>query len=229
MAALSETVYNIDVLNNYHSSSCYLSGKSDKVAAFESKSVLSDCFIVSGKTTRYKNSLDHVASSELLYNVDVSNRYQLLPHKNCVNEPNSDGAPMSLVKSSTRSTDSLKLGRCLNHKKDVIKNTSASNASFSAISAASSEEISSGFEGASFHTPLRLTGGGGTSNEISDFIDQDTSIAEVESSSLNSTVVEELDTESDTAENAFDTLKEIRVKNVNRVVIGTLNINSLAY
>ena len=29
-------------------------------------------------------------------------------------------------------------------------------------------------------------------------------------------------------ENAFDTLKEIRVKNVNKVVIGTLNINSLA-
>ena len=29
-------------------------------------------------------------------------------------------------------------------------------------------------------------------------------------------------------ENAYDTLKEIRVKNVNKVVIGTLNINSLA-
>ena len=30
------------------------------------------------------------------------------------------------------------------------------------------------------------------------------------------------------AESAFDILKEIRVKNVNRIVIGTLNINSLA-
>ena len=89
MAALSETVYNIDVLNKYHSISCYRSGISDKVAAFESKSALSDCSIVPGKTTGYKNSLDHVASSELLYNVDVSNRYQFLirqmfePQKGC--------------------------------------------------------------------------------------------------------------------------------------------------
>ena len=29
-------------------------------------------------------------------------------------------------------------------------------------------------------------------------------------------------------ESAFDVLKEIRIKNVNKIVIGTLNINSLA-
>ena len=37
----------------------------------------------------------------------------------------------------------------------------------------------------------------------------------------------EEDTENDT-ENAFDILRQIRVKNVNKVMIGTLNINSLA-
>ena len=45
--------------------------------------------------------------------------------------------------------------------------------------------------------------------------------------SLNSAAVEESDTEGN-AENAYDVLKEIRIKNVNKVVIGTLNINSIA-
>ena len=30
------------------------------------------------------------------------------------------------------------------------------------------------------------------------------------------------------SENAFDVLKDIRIQNVNKIVIGTLNINSLA-
>ena len=56
------------------------------------------------------------------------------------------------------------------------------------------------------------------SNEISDFIYPETSMEE------NSDI---LGSESITA-SAFDILKDIRVKNVNKVVIGTLNINSLA-
>ena len=43
----------------------------------------------------------------------------------------------------------------------------------------------------------------------------------------NSTVDDVSDSELD-AENANDALKEIRIKNVNKIVIGTLNINSLA-
>ena len=45
--------------------------------------------------------------------------------------------------------------------------------------------------------------------------------------SSNSIVVDESDTVR-IAENAYDALKEIRIKNVNKVVIGTLNINSIA-
>ena len=40
-------------------------------------------------------------------------------------------------------------------------------------------------------------------------------------------MIEDSDTELD-AENAYDALKEIKIKNVNKVVIGTLNINSIA-
>ena len=43
----------------------------------------------------------------------------------------------------------------------------------------------------------------------------------------DSIVVEESDTEIN-AENAYDALKEIKMKNANKIVIGTLNINSFA-
>ena len=46
--------------------------------------------------------------------------------------------------------------------------------------------------------------------------------------SLNSVSTESEDPETIENGSAFDILKEIRVKNVNKVVIGTLNINSLA-
>ena len=59
------------------------------------------------------------------------------------------------------------------------------------------------------HTPLRLTGGG------DDCLDSRVS---EENISMSNSVTE----------NAFDKLKEIRIKNVNNVIIGTLNINSLA-
>ena len=68
---------------------------------------------------------------------------------------------------------------------------------------------------------------GYTSDEINDIL-----AAKVKAGldSSNSTLSSESDTSASELDkgNALDILKEIRVKNVNKVVIGTLNINSLA-
>ena len=68
---------------------------------------------------------------------------------------------------------------------------------------------------------------GYTTEAINDIL---SSKSKTKSESSNSILSEEDDiSESDSGtENAFDELKGIRIKNVNNVIIGTLNINSLA-
>ena len=72
--------------------------------------------------------------------------------------------------------------------------------------------------------PLRLNGGGDTSHE------NPSPVLSVNDNSSNSTIgIEPGVYSSDLfTENAFEVLKGIRVQNVNKVVVGTLNINSLA-
>ena len=118
--------------------------------------------------------------------------------------------------------------------------------------------ISQRGDNVSDHSPLRLTGGGENSNNLEfQAIDIQNSMSEQDirdvlfeagytieviddilaakaMAGFNSLTDSEISTESEesgsdsVAENAFDKLKEIRIKNVNNVIIGSLNINSLA-
>ena len=93
-------------------------------------------------------------------------------------------------------------------------------------------------EDASMYTPLRLNGGVDTSFETQEAIEpgctmeSDVKVKEKAGlgDSSNITVDSECGVSSHVSitENAFDVLKDIRIKNVNRIVVGTLNINSLA-